>query len=248
MPFLPLQRPQVLQAIGEALPDGVHLLAGVLRMERRHIPPSTDGAAPEVETRVYNSLAVIDGQGRPVGVYDKTHLVPFGEYLPYQDLLEGIGLQALVRQRGGFAVGPQPRPLLQVPGLAGAAPLICYEAIFPGSTRLSQFRPSVLINITNDGWFGNSTGPRQHLHQARLRSVEEGLPLIRVANNGITAVFDAYGRQLARLELDTAGVIDTPLPGSLEPPLYSRLGDLPFGIIWCSVLVGLLTLPRQKPT
>ncbi len=248
MPFLPLQRPQVLQAIADALPDGVHLLAGVLRLERRQLAATADGSAPEIETRVYNSLAVIDGEGRLVSVYDKTHLVPFGEYLPYQDLLEGIGLQALVRQRGGFAVGPQPRPLLAVPGLAGAAPLICYEAIFPGSTRLSQSRPSVLINITNDGWFGNSTGPRQHLHQARLRSVEEGLPMMRVANNGITAVFDAYGRQLARLELDTAGVIDTGLPSSLAPPLYSRLGDLPFWMIWCAGLICLLTLTRQKPT
>ena len=248
MPFLPLQRPQALAAIADALPDGVHLLAGVLRMERRQHAASVAGAPPETETRIYNSLAVIDGQGRPFAVYDKTHLVPFGEYLPFQDLLEGIGLQALVRQRGGFAIGPSPRPLLHVPGLPAASPLICYEAIFPGTTRLSAARPSLLINITNDGWFGNSTGPRQHLHQARLRSVEEGLPLIRVANNGISAVYDAYGRQLARLELDTAGVIDTGLPGSLAPPPYARLGDLPFWLLWCTGLGWLVRRGGNRPT
>lgn len=246
MPFLPLQRPQVLQAIGEALPDGVHLLAGILRLER--VPPATPAGGVEgpLETRVFNSLAVFDDTGRATAVYDKTHLVPFGEYLPLPGLLESIGLQALTRQRGGFTAGQHPRPLLSVAGLAGVGPLICYEAMFPGSTRSSQGRPSVLLNITNDGWFGNSTGPRQHLHQARLRSVEEGLPLIRVANNGISAAFDAFGRELSRLDLDVAGVVDTGLPGSIAPPIYSRLGDLPFGLVWCGILLGILRTCRKQ--
>jgi apolipoprotein N-acyltransferase len=246
MPFLPLQRPQVLQAIAETLPDGVHLLAGVLRLERSRRPPLPGQLSEVIEQRVYNSLAVIDDAGTPAAVYDKTHLVPFGEYLPFPEILEGIGLQALVRQRGGFAIGPEPRPLLQVPGLPPVGPLICYEAVFPGSTRHSAGRPSVLLNITNDGWFGNSLGPRQHLHQARMRSVEEGLPLVRVANNGISAVYDAYGRELTRLSLDVAGVIDIGLPGSIAPPPYSRLGDLPFGLIW--VLTALWLLRRTSIT
>lgn len=244
MPFLPLQRPQVLQAIADTLPDDVHLLAGVLRLERLRRQPQPGRAEDAFDQRVFNSLAVIDGSGRPTAVYDKTHLVPFGEYLPFPEILEGIGLQALVRQRGGFAIGPEPRPLLQVAGLPAAGPLICYEAVFPGSTRQSAGRPSLLINVTNDGWFGDSLGPRQHLHQARLRSVEEGLPLIRVANNGITAVYDAYGRELARLGLDVVGVIDTGLPGSISPPPYSRLGNLPFWLAWVSIALWLIRSMR----
>ena len=228
MPFLPLQRPQVLAAIGEALPDGVHLMAGILRMERRSAPGIPPEAGTNDDYRVFNSFAVFADDGRPISVYDKTHLVPFGEYLPFQGLLEGIGLSSLTRQRGGFAIGPSPRPLLEIPGLPGVGPLICYEAIFPGTAAMSVQRPHVLINATNDGWFGNSTGPRQHLHQSRLRSVEDGLPLLRVANNGITAVYDAYGRELARIDLDVAGVIDTGLPGRIHPPVYARLGDMVF--------------------
>jgi apolipoprotein N-acyltransferase len=229
MPFLPLQRPEVLRAIDEALPDHVHLLAGILRLERSGVPVTGEERYARDGDRIYNSLAVFNGEGKPIGVYDKTHLVPFGEYLPFQSLLEGIGLSSLTRQRGGFALGLDPRPLLATPGLAGIGPLICYEAVFPGITAKSAGRPQVMINVTNDGWFGNSTGPRQHLHQSRLRSVEEGIPLMRVANNGITAVYDAYGRELARLDLDVAGVIDTEVPGRLARPLYAVLGDLIFG-------------------
>ena len=126
--------------------------------------------------------------------YDKTHLVPFGEYLPAQRVLEAIGLQQLSRMRGGFTSGPEPRPLLDVPGVGKLAPLICYEAIFPGRVVQTRERPRAFLNVTNDGWFGNTTGPRQHLHMARVRAVEEGIPVIRAANNGISAVIDAYGR------------------------------------------------------
>lgn len=218
----------------------------MLRLERQRLQPAPGQTDGEVVARVFNSLVVLDDTGRPVSVYDKTHLVPFGEYLPFPEILESIGLQALVRQRGGFAIGPSPRPLLQVPGLPGVGPLICYEGIFPGSTRQSAARPSVLINVTNDGWFGNSTGPRQHLHQARLRSVEEGLPLIRVANNGISGVYDAYGRELARLDLDVVGAIDTGLPSSITPPLYARIGNLPFFLIWFMALLLLVRGERSR--
>ena len=241
MPFLPLHRPEVLRAIGDALPDGVFLLAGILRLER-----TGAAAAGEVSEsdKIYNSLAVFDHEGRPIAVYDKSHLVPFGEYLPFQSLLEGIGLSSLTRQRGGFSIGPEPRPLLGIPGLLRAGPLICYEAVFPGIASRSAGRPDVMINVTNDGWFGNSTGPRQHLHQSRLRSVEEGLPLIRVANNGISAVYDAYGRELSRIDLDVAGVVDTGLPGRIEPTLYTRMGDMVFAMI-SSVILALLLIQRK---
>jgi len=245
MPFLPMQRPEVLRTLGDALPDGIFLLAGVLRLERGSSPPDAYGRALDANDKIYNSLAVFDGDGRPIAVYDKSHLVPFGEYLPFQAFLEGIGLSSLTRQRGGFATGPEPRPLLAVPGLPRAGPLICYEVVFPGIAARSAGRPDVMINVTNDGWFGNSTGPRQHLHQARLRSVEEGIPLIRVANNGISAAYDAYGRELARIDLDVAGVVDTGLPGRLDPTVYARMGDLVFALI-AAALLALLSRRRDR--
>ena len=133
-----------------------------------------------------------------------------------------------------------PRPLLHVPGLPPPAPLICYEAIFPRAIVQGAERPGCMLNVTNDGWFGNTTGPRQHLHQARVRAVEEGLPLIRAANNGISAGVDGYGRILARLDLDVRGVIDVALPVALPPPLYARLGDAIFLVLWLSALPWLV--------
>jgi apolipoprotein N-acyltransferase len=121
---------------------------------------------------------------------------------------------------------------LRVPGLPAVVPLICYEAIFPREIVQGGERPALMLNVTNDGWFGNTTGPRQHLHQARVRAVEEGLPLMRAANNGISAGIDAYGRILARLDLDVRGVIDLRLPEPLRRPLYARFGDTIFLMLW----------------
>ena len=163
--------------------------------------------------------------------------MPFGEYLPLYALLNTIGLEPLTRRGEGFASGPTPRPLITLPGLPAFAPLICYEAIFPRAIVQGAERPAFLANVTNDGWFGNSTGPRQHLHQARVRAVEEGLPLLRAANNGITAVIDAQGRVLARLDLDVVGVIDARLPAALPPTIYGRFGDLVFVLMLVAGLV-----------
>jgi apolipoprotein N-acyltransferase len=235
LPFVPLERPDVLAAIGDMLPEGVHLLAGVLRVDRTVVDRLV----------AYNSIASFRDNGQPAALYDKTHLVPFGEYLPFQRTLEAIGLMALTRQRGGFSIGEVPRPVLNVPGLPAVGPLICYEAVFPGAVVDGPVRPALLLNLTNDGWFGNSTGPRQHFHQARMRAVEEGLPLLRVANNGITAVVDPYGRELARLDLDVMGVIDTGLPSALPPTLYSRFGNLTALLLWLAGCVMLATLIRR---
>jgi apolipoprotein N-acyltransferase len=225
MPFLPLDHPEARAAIGRALPAGTFLITGALRAE-----PAPPGATRP--RRIFNSILVFGEAGSLVDRYDKIHLVPFGEYLPLQSLLESIGLQQLTRLRGGFDVGVSPRPLLHVPRLAPAAPLICYEAIFPGTVVEGPERPGVILNLTNDGWFGDTTGPRQHLHQARVRAVEEGLPLVRAANNGISAAIDGYGRILARLDLDARGTIDVVLPPALAPPPYARLGDLVFLGMW----------------
>jgi len=231
MPFLPLDHPEARAAIGRLLPPGVLLLTGALRAE-----PAPRGAGRS--RRVFNSLLVLGAGGSLVAAYDKIHLVPFGEYLPLQETMEAVGLQQLSRLRGGFDAGARPRPLLAVPGLPAVVPLICYEAIFPGAVVEGSARPGVMINVTNDGWFGNTTGPRQHLHQARVRAVEEGLPLLRAANNGISAVVDGYGRVLARLDLEVRGVIDAQLPQALSPPPYARLGDLVFVLAWLAAAAG----------
>ncbi len=225
MPFLPLDYPDVRAAIGHLLPRGTFLITGALRAESA--PPGSARAR-----RVFNSLLVFGEGGSLTTLYDKIHLVPFGEYLPLQQAMEAVGLQQLSRLRGGFDIGVRPRPLLEVPGLPAAAPLICYEAIFPGTIVQGRERPGLMLNVTNDGWFGNTTGPRQHLHQARVRAVEEGLPLVRAANNGISAAIDAHGRILARLDLDVRGVIDVALPTASPPPLYARFGDLVFLMAW----------------
>lgn len=237
MPFLPLQSPGVLTAIANMLPEGAHLLSGTLRLEEA-VPGAPAGSAA-AQRRVFNSLIAFDSDGRASAIYDKIHLVPFGEYLPLQSFLEAIGLEQLTRLRGGFASGVTPRPLMVLPGAPTLGPLICYEAIFPRAIVQGHERPAALVNVTNDGWFGNTTGPRQHLHQTRVRAVEEGLPILRAANNGISAVIDARGRMIARLELDAKGSVDAPLPAAVAPPIYARFGDL---IFWMAWLIGLAAL------
>jgi apolipoprotein N-acyltransferase len=233
MPFLPLDVPEAMAAIGELLPDGTVLVAGALRAERA--PPES----PRLRY-FFNSLLVF-GRGGLLTSYDKIRLVPFGEFLPLQRTLAAIGLRALTNAFGSFEFGATPRPLLPIPGLPLSLPLICYEAIFPAQLVQGGQRPGVMINVTNDGWFGNTTGPRQHLHQARVRAVEEGLPLIRAANNGISAAFDPHGRLLARIDMDVRGVIDVELPVALSPPPYARLGDAIFFTVW---LLGIGILGR----
>ena len=234
MPFLPLDSPKALELIGNVLPAGTHLIAGALRAD----PP--DPNRPDVQRRLYNSLIAFGAGGQPVAVYDKIHLVPFGEYLPLNAWLDAIGLEPLARRRGGFTVGSSPRPLMTLPNAPSFAPLICYEAIFPRAIIQGDARPGFLLNVTNDGWFGNTTGPRQHLHQARVRAVEEGLPLMRVANNGISAVVDGRGRVRHRLDMDVIGVIDARVPPAMAPTLYGRFGDLFFALMLiCGVLIVL---------
>ena len=222
MPFLPLDWPQALELIAKALPAGGTLVSGALRAD----PP--DPEKPDAPRRVYNSLIAFGSDGWPIKIYDKIHLVPFGEYLPLGAWLDEIGLSPLTRRHGGLTPGRAPRQLLTLPGFATLAPLICYEIIFPGAIIQGDTRPKYLLNVTNDGWFGNTTGPRQHLHQARVRAVEEGLPLLRAANNGISAVIDARGRVLHRLDLDVVGVIDARVPPPGAPTVYGRFGDLGF--------------------
>jgi apolipoprotein N-acyltransferase len=237
MPFLPLDSPRAIAEISSMLGSGRQLITGALRVEQ---PPA---GTVRTRRRLFNSLMVFGEGGRLEALYDKIHLVPFGEYLPLQDFLESIGLEQLTRFRGGFTAGSEPRPLLNIAGLPPIGGLVCYEAIFPAADVQGHDRPGALINVTNDGWVGNTTGPRQHFHQARVRAVEEGLPLIRVANNGISAVIDPYGRVLDRLDLNVRGAIDSALPSAIRPPPYARIGDAVFFAAW---LTGLATLALRR--
>ena len=180
----------------------------------------------------FNSAMLWSGDGLLLGRSDKHHLVPFGEYLPLQNLLEAMGLEQLARLRGGYHAGP-PHGRLSAARLPLMAPLICYEAIFPNLAGGAP-RPALLVNLTNDGWFGQWHGPYQHLAQARLRAIEQGLPLVRAANTGVSAVFDAQGRLLDRLGLGEAGSFSFPLPPPLPPTLYAHIGD---GGFWALIII-----------
>ena len=172
-------------------------------------------------------------------MYDKVHLVPFGEYLPFQRLLESLGLQQLTKQPGGFQAGDR-RRLMAVPGAPLALPLICYEIVFPGEAVPKGQRPGWIVNVTNDGWFGISSGPFQHFQQARVRAIEEGLPLVRAANTGISAVVDPLGRVINSLPLGSEGVIDSPLPRPISRPVYARVGDVPTAMILAIALLAII--------
>jgi apolipoprotein N-acyltransferase len=224
--FLLGARPDARAAISDAA-GGAPALVGSVRFD-------ADG-------RPRNSMFAIQGAEPPAAVYDKWHLVPFGEYQPDWALLP---IQLV--PGGGFASGPGPATM-RVAGVPAVGPLICYEAIFSGQIVDAADRPDWLVNITNDAWFGNSTGPRQHLAAARLRAVEEGLPLMRAANTGISAAFDAFGREVARLGMDQAGVLAATMPGRLPPTLYARFGLLiPFSLAMVALAGGThRTLRRQ---
>ena len=233
-PFFLAREADAMAQIAGLLPKGTVLMTGSVR--------APDGPPGARITRAYNSIYTIDHDGSVLSVYDKLHLVPFGEYLPFQDWMEKLGFVQLTKVQGGFIPGAR-RRVMEIPQAPRALPLICYEAIFPGIAAANEERPGWIINVTNDGWFGNSTGPYQHLQQARLRAVEEGLPMVRAANTGISAVIDPSGRIVARLGLGIEGVLDAKLPSALPPTIYARLRDIPAGLI---LAVALLLVIRRR--
>ena len=199
------------------------LLAGTLRSDH-----DASGAL-----RFWNSFVAFDDLGRIQTTYDKSHLVPFGEYLPLRRFLAPFGIEKVTAGFGDYSAGPG-RKTLQVSGAPPFSPLICYEVVFPGEVAGDQPRPAWLLNVTNDAWYGFSTGPYQHLAMARVRAVEEGLPLVRAANTGISSIIDPYGRTVAEMGLGEGGVLDAPLPLALENmPLYARFGDW----LWAPILL-----------
>ena len=236
-PFFLVREGEAMAQIADLLPPGAVLIVGAAR-------PATAAPTPGM-IRAYNSIYLIDHDGAILSVYDKMHLVPFGEYLPFQDFLESLGLMQLTKVRGGYIPGVA-RPPVAVRGAPAFLPLVCYEIVFPGEVVLPGERPGWLVNLTNDGWFGRSSGPYQHLQQARVRAIEEGLPLVRAANTGVSVVIDPVGRIIRSLPLGAEGVLDSPLPRSIEPTAYVRLRDSPVGLVWVAGL-ALVFWRRPRP-
>ncbi|MEE9289569.1 MAG: apolipoprotein N-acyltransferase [Alphaproteobacteria bacterium] len=232
VPFSLDGNPAVVRALKRAVPaDGV-LITGAVRTT----PP---GTRPR---RLWNAVVAVTQRGI-VATYDKHHLVPFGEYVPARKFLPITKISA---GRIDFTPGPGARSL-DIPGLPRVSPLVCFEAIFPGAVVASGRRPRWLLNLTNDAWFGRSTGPYQHLAAARLRAVEEGLPLVRAANTGISAVIDPWGRVLEALPLGRRGVIQRRLPAALDPPTpFARFGNGGFALVACVILLFALWMGRRR--
>lgn len=230
-PFLE-RYPDERAAIASVLPPGGLLITGMVRGAPISGPPD----------QIWNSIVALDRSGAIVGAYDKFRLVPFGEYVPFRSILP---VAKVVPQMGDFSRGPGPRTI-DLPGLPPVDPLDCYEIIFPGEITDPGTRPAWLLNLSNTAWFGATSGPYQHAAMSRVRAVEEGLPLARDANNGISAVFDPYGRVVALLDLDEVAVRDAPLPRALPPTPYSRLKDAPFFVMMAGMLLAAALITRKQ--
>ncbi len=239
-PFLLARDAQALGQIADLLHGGATLITGAARLAEP-IPGDRRG-------HFFNSLQVIDRHGALLDRYDKQHLVPFGEYLPFGDFFDRFGITQFVQFPGGFDAGVG-TAALHIPGLPDALPLICYEAIFPKEIG-SAFNPgdsrrAFMLNVTDDAWFGITSGPYQHFAQARLRTIEQGLPMIRAANTGISAVIDGLGRVVAQLPLGVEGVLDSGLPVARPPTFYSRFGIVTPLALWMVFLIISLVSKRR---
>lgn len=241
-PFFLTERRDALAAIAAMLPDGTQLITGAVRAE-----PS---AAGNPYGFVYNTTYSINGDGEIQDAADKVHLVPFGEYLPFQETLEAFGLRQITRMRGGFKAGSQ-KHLLKG-GLAGYfLPLICYEIIFSGETENysneNGITPKWIVNLTNDAWYGKTPGPYQHSRQSIIRGVEVGLPVVRVANSGISTISDPYGRITGFIPLGVEGIIDGLLPKGARVTVFSTYGMLPFfAVLFGTFLLSIVTVFRSR--
>lgn len=213
----------LLTAIAEqVLPFDGHLITGMPRLDK--------------EGRLFNSAALVNANGQIKAVYDKRRLVPFGEFAPFRQFLFFADVIAGPKD---FTAGVNDSMFI-VPGYGNIALLICYESIFPGDISRGENRPDLIVNITNDAWFGRTLGPWQHFAQSRMRAVEEGIPMMRVANNGISAGFDAHGRILGQITLDSVGAIDLVVPSAVTPTIFARYGNA--GFFYLLVLTGFILL------
>ena len=232
VPYMLDYEPELAPMIAAAA-QGVPVVTGI---------QSTDG------TRYFNSLVVIGPDAGVQARYDKHHLVPFGEYIPFGDMAHALfGISAFAaRQGNGYAAGSGPAILDLGPLIGRVLPLICYEAIFPQDLRNAPGRADWILQITNDAWFGTLSGPYQHLAQARLRAIEQGLPLVRVANTGVSAVIDAKGRVAATIPLGKAAYLDVALPPALSATPYARWGDGPVLALVIALFAALGLAAQRK--
>ncbi|MEM6578179.1 MAG: apolipoprotein N-acyltransferase [Pseudomonadota bacterium] len=229
-------------AVPFLLEDAAPALERIASAARR--APVVLGLRRYDERRVYNSLVVTGPEGEVSALYDKHHLVPFGEFVPFGDLMARFGIAGLAAENGqGFSAGPGPA-VLDLGPLGTAAPLICYEGVFARNLFGLPERPDMILMITNDAWFGAISGPYQHLAQGRLRAVEQGLPMVRAANTGISAIIDATGRVTTSIPLGEAGFADAPLPPALPATLYSRTGDWPM-LLLTLLMMGAVPLLQR---
>ncbi|MEE9376164.1 MAG: apolipoprotein N-acyltransferase [Rhizobiaceae bacterium] len=248
-PFILTQRRDQLAAIANLLPPTTTLITGAMRMQKAVNAGEQD--------KIFNSLYVINGSGEIIEARDKTKLVPFGEFLPFQSTLESFGIMQLTGLRGGFAHGTS-RKTVSTKTAPPFLPLICYEIVYSGAIRANESSsanensseggepPQWIVNLTNDAWFGMTAGPYQHAHQAQVRAVEEGLPVVRAANNGISMVVDAYGRIRESLALGQRGVVDANLPVVGPPTLFSRYGNMPILVFVCLIFLFLVGISLRN--
>jgi apolipoprotein N-acyltransferase len=219
--------------IAQAAPPGGVLIAGAIRVEN-----DATGAV-----QAWNSAQAIDEAGAMLANYDKFHLVPFGEYVPFRNILP---IDKVVPGTLDFGAGAGPATIA-IPGLPPVAPSICYEIIFPGRVGAPSTRPGMILNLTNDSWFGYSAGPFQHFAAARLRAVEEGLPVVRVAGGGISGTIDPHGRIVARLGLERLGVVDSGLPAAVAPTPFLRFGTpIVAGVLALLGLAGVFAAQKSR--
>lgn len=242
-PFILTERRDQLAAIARLLPPGTTLITGAMRMQ--------EARGANVDPDVFNSILALNDKGEIIAAVDKTRLLPFGEFLPFQSFLESLGLRQLTQLRGGFASGIR-RSNVSLPHTPTFLPLICYEIIFSGAVRATREANATpakwIVNLTNDAWFGLTAGPYQHAHQAQVRAVEEGLPIARAANNGISFVADSYGRISEQLGLGQRGVVDAMLPTAGPTTFFSRIGNTPIILFICLTLLGLLAFKASSRT
>lgn len=218
---------EAVQAMGKILQPGQIILAGAVEAQMEPLGQ---------EPAYFNSIFAIDSSGQITDIARKVHLVPFGEYLPLENFLRALGMQEVVEMPGGFTAAKS-RHALRANANLTLLPLICYEAIFPSELGYQGKKADAIINITNDAWYGNTPGPYQHFRQAQLRAVEQGMPLLRAANNGISAVVDSYGRITGEMQLNEIGFIDRPLPPRAATFWGKPAGEQQFVAILIALLV-----------
>jgi apolipoprotein N-acyltransferase len=238
LPFFLSSYPDALARIARLLPDQTMLLAGIPRQQ--YEPGQGQSSGPP-----FNAMLAIDTQGEIIASYDKSHLVPFGEFLPFNQFFSRLGIKQFVPGAEGWAHGDSRRRLMELPNTPPLLALICYEILFSGDlgdTAGAQF----ILNITNDAWFDRSIGPAQHAHHARVRAVEEGLSLVRAANTGLTFATDPLGRVTATLPPEQMAVLDVQPHQRLPSTIFAQWRYWPLLLVLLAGLLASFVAARSR--